>query len=110
MNVKDLISTGHFKLVSKSERCDRDIKGIYSCDLLSWVMSHANNDDAWITVQAHANIVAVASLLELSCIIVVENASVDEETIEKANEHQVPVLTTSKSAYEVITFLNDMGL
>ncbi|MGI6668584.1 MAG: AraC family transcriptional regulator [Acetivibrionales bacterium] len=56
---------------------DNEIKGMYCCDLLSWVMSHAAKGSAWITVHTHLNIVAVAALLELSCIIIPEGISVE---------------------------------
>ena len=40
---------------------DREIACGYSCDLLSWVMAHGKQDMAWVTVQAHLNVIAVAS-------------------------------------------------
>ena len=41
---------------------DREIACGYSCDLLSWVMAHGKQDMAWVTVQAHLNVIAVAVL------------------------------------------------
>ena len=53
--------------------CEKDgeieIEGVYIGDLLSIVMSKAKKNYAWITIQTHINIVAVAELLELACII-----------------------------------------
>ncbi|HMN59007.1 MAG TPA: hypothetical protein PJ988_01505, partial [Anaerolinea sp.] len=57
----------------------------YASDMLSCVMSGASKHSIWITLQAHVNIVAVAALLDLSAIIVTEDAPVDESTISKAN-------------------------
>ena len=64
-------------------------------------MSHASKGEAWITVQIHPNIVAVAVLLELSCIIIHENIAVEQSTIDKANSESIPVLQSSDQAFEL---------
>jgi len=87
-------------VVSK-EIVNREITGIYVCDLLSWVMSHANKGDAWITVQTHLNTIAVAVLLEIPCIIVPEGIKVEEATIKKAIEEGITILSSKMSAYEI---------
>ena len=45
----------------------------YTCDLLSHVMGKGVADMAWVTVQTHMNVVAVASLLDFACVIVPES-------------------------------------
>ncbi|NLN06377.1 MAG: AraC family transcriptional regulator, partial [Firmicutes bacterium] len=44
-------------------------------------MSHAAKGDAGITVHTHVNIVAVAVLAELVCIIIPESIEVDDGTV-----------------------------
>ena len=34
------------------------------CDVLSWMLAHGQKDMAWITVQTHLNVIAVAVLKE----------------------------------------------
>lgn len=109
MNVKKLTDIG-FLLITKESNSQKEIKGVYCCDLLSWVMSHAKEGDAWITVQTHTNIVAVASLLEIGCIIIPEGIEVDDETIEKANEEDVVILSTTMNNYEIFCKIYEMGL
>ena len=46
----------------------------YASDLLSCVMAGAGENGIWVTLQAHANIVAVAALIGLSAVIITENA------------------------------------
>ncbi|MGL5978584.1 MAG: DRTGG domain-containing protein [Erysipelotrichaceae bacterium] len=79
----------------------REVSGVYISDLLSWVMGHAQEGQAWATVQAHENVIAIAKLKELACIILVEGASMQEEVIRKAQEEEVWVFATLDSAYEV---------
>ncbi|WZL74679.1 DRTGG domain-containing protein [Clostridiaceae bacterium 35-E11] len=110
MQVKEMAEKLNFRLMTKESEISKEIKGLYCCDLLSWVMAHAKQGDAWITVQTHMNIVAVASLLELSCIIIPENIEVEEDTIEKANEENIPILTTELSSYQIFCKMYELGL
>jgi len=42
--------------------------------------------DAWITVHTHVNIVAVALMADIPCIIIPEGIEVEEATIKKAKQ------------------------
>lgn len=99
MRINEIFSN-HFKQLTDL-KLDKDLTGIYYGDLLSWVMAHAKENEAWVTVQTHVNIVAVASLLNLSAIIIPEEIEVDEETINKANSMDIPILSTNLNAYEI---------
>jgi serine kinase of HPr protein (carbohydrate metabolism regulator) len=87
-----------------------NIEGVYIGDLLSIVMTKAKQGYAWITIQTHINTVAVAELLDLSCIIVVENMEIEPETVEKAKELDIPLFRTGESAYNIACRLHDMGI
>lgn len=89
---------------------EMEIEGVYIGDLLSIVMAKAKQNYAWITIQTHINIVAVADLLDLACIIIVESMEIEDEAMEKAREHNIPVFKTNKSAYNVACDLCNMGI
>ena len=84
--------------------------GGYCSDLLSCVMAGAKQGNVWVTLQAHNNIIAVAALLDLSAIIITENAQPDPATIVKANEEGISVFSTPLFSYEVIGRLWEMGI
>lgn len=84
--------------------------GGYASDMLSCVMSGAPRQGIWITLQAHNNIVAVAALLDLSAVIITENALPEPATIARASEKGVPLFTTSASTYEIVGRLWVLGL
>ncbi|MEG2685551.1 MAG: AraC family transcriptional regulator [Christensenellaceae bacterium] len=71
------------------------------CDLLSWVMARGEQGMAWITVQTHLNVIAVACLHEFACIIVPEGIEVPDTTIAKANEENIAVYSSDKTAYQI---------
>jgi hypothetical protein len=77
---------------------------------LSWVMSHAEKGNAWITVLTNLNVVAVALLTEVSCIIVPENIKVEEPTIMKAQQEGIVILSTFKTTYEICCKSHDLGI
>jgi len=109
MNVKDLIENHGFKLLSEVS-VDRDITGLQCCDLLSWVMANGKADNAWITVQTHNNIVAVASLLDFACVIIPEGIEVGQPVKDKAAEEDVLLLGTDMGSYEIFKCLYEAGL
>ena len=68
------------------------------------------SSDLWITLQSHSNVIAVATLLELSAVIITENAQPDQATLDKANDEGVNLLSTPLSSFEVAGRLWNMGL
>ena len=93
-----------------AENLDRNVTGGYASDLLSCVMAKAQPGNVWVTIQGHPNIVAVASLLDLAGIVVAEGMSIDAATLEKAEEENIPVLTTSLTTYTVVGELCKLGI
>ena len=110
MNVKQLLEDLNFRLVTEETDTDKEITGLYYGDLLSWVMSRANQGNAWVTVQTHANIIAVATLIEMSCIIIPESIEIEEDTIARANQENMTILSTDLNAYEIFCKLHELGL
>jgi hypothetical protein len=111
MNLQEIIN--HLNLVPLTRTTDfqtlNPVSG-YMSDLLSCVMSGAPRKAVWITLQSHSNVIAVATLLELSAVIITENAQPDQATLDKANEEGVNLLSTSLSSFEVAGRLWELGL
>jgi hypothetical protein len=84
--------------------------GGYASDLLSCVMAGAQPDNVWVTLQAHMNVVAVASLREVAAVIITENAQPEPDVIAKANDQNVTLLSTPAPSYEVVGRLWEMGI
>lgn len=82
---------------------DREINGCYIGDLLSWVMGRAQADEMWITIMSNINIVAVASLTDVACIVLAEGVTVDENIIKTAENKGINILMSDKPAYETAT-------
>ena len=98
MTVKDLTLLGFKALCLPDE--NREIRGAYVGDLLSWVMGRAKADDAWVTIMSNVNVLAVASLADVACVILAEGVTLDEKCLEIANQKNVNVLISQMPIYE----------
>lgn len=88
----------------------REIQGGYSSDLLSDVIANAQEGDIWVTLQKHLNIVAVAHLKGLAAIVLVNGRRPDPDTVARADEEGVVIVTTPLTAFEAAGLLYSCGL
>ncbi|MBU0490755.1 MAG: hypothetical protein KKA73_08040 [Chloroflexi bacterium] len=102
----------HLELENLTPTADlsRMVTGGYAADLLSCVMAGAKSGNVWVTLQGHPNIVAVASLLGLTAIVVTEDAPIDPHTLEKAADEDVAVLSSPQSTWAVVAALAAQGV
>ena len=110
MKVSELKEKLSLNIAAGAEGVSNEIEDCYIGDLLSLAMARVEAGTVWITIQTNINIVAVASLAEAACIVIADGFAPDENTIEKANEVGVPVLTSEKSAYEIAKGLAELGI
>ncbi len=85
---------------------DREIEGVYIGDLLSWVMGNASSGDAWITIMSNINVLAVASLSDVSCIVLAEGVALEEDVINTAKEKGINIVSSELSIYETAILLS----
>jgi len=110
MTVKELAEKLDMKVLTGDIGLERNIGGVYICDLLSWVISRAKENDLWITVLTNLNIVAVAVLSGVACIVVPEGIQLEEATVNKAAREGIPVLSSDLSAYDICKRLVNLGI
>lgn len=87
---------------------DREINGCYIGDLLSWVMGRACEGNAWITIMSNINIVAVASLVDTSCIILSEGVTLHEDVVKTAETKGVNIISSSLASYETAVKISQL--
>lgn len=78
---------------------DREVTGGYCGDLLSWVMGRAKSGDAWVTIMTNINVVAVASLTDVACVILAENSLPEPAVTEKAASQGINLLVSELDAF-----------
>lgn len=88
-------------LCNENIAAEKEVSGCYCGDLLSWVMSKASEGDAWLTVMGNVTSIGVAVLADVACIILTENAPLDEDALKRAQENDVVILITEKTSYQL---------
>jgi exopolysaccharide biosynthesis predicted pyruvyltransferase EpsI len=101
MTVNELEKSLNLKKLSAGE--NKEINSCYISDMLSRVMGGCEAGDIWITVQTSMNMVAVATLAEVACVILPENLTATEEVLQKAAEENITIFTSAETAYTLVT-------
>ena len=89
---------------------DVQLKGCYIGDLLSNVMGNAQSGQLWLTVMTNINVVAVAHLLELAGIVLLEGNRPDKDVPERAAMEGIPVFLSTDTAYDAAVRVYTSGL
>ena len=97
-------------IVAGATASNREIQGGYSSDLLSDVMGNSREGDVWITLQKHVNIVAVAQLNGLAAIVLVNGRKPEPDTLAKAEEMGIPIISTPLQAFDAVGILHSLGI
>jgi len=101
MNIKEIAEALDLKLFNGQTALEREVSGAYVCDLLSDVMGFAHEGDAWITLQSHINVVAIASLKDMPLIILVKGVEPEPSMLKKATEEGIAVAGTRLGTFEL---------
>lgn len=100
MKVNELIDKLELEVLNLEDG-EREITGGYAGDLLSWVMGKAQCGDMWVTIMTNINVVAVASLVDVACVVIADNAEVSADVVAKAQAQGINLLRSQKSTYRL---------
>lgn len=101
MKIADIVKDLNLRVIAGEKGLMNEVSGGYTSDLLSDVIGNAESGSAWITLQTHHNIVAVALLKELSAVIITKGLEATADTIRKSNEENLPVLSTGDDTFTI---------
>jgi hypothetical protein len=90
MTVFDIVKLFELKMRTGKDRLHEKVTGGFAGDLLSDVIAHSHKGNIWITIQTHPNIVAVATMKELSGIILTGGREPDGDTVQKLKRRGCP--------------------
>jgi|SRR5574344_145264 predicted transcriptional regulator len=108
MKVREIVNKLGLEVFSGEKGLDKEITGGYVSDLLSDVMGFAQEGNIWITLQTHKNIMAIATLKELSAVILVKGLKPEADAMEVSNEEDIPILGTGKHTFELVGTIYDL--
>jgi len=91
-------------------KLDAEIEHGYTCDLLSQILSSAQENTVLLTVQSHLNVIAVASMVGIIAIIACEGHPVAGEVVKKATTEGIMVFSSEASGFSLSGQLWEHGL
>jgi len=110
VKLSELVEKLGMQVMAAKDSLDREVTGGYASDLLSDVLANSGQGNVWVTLQIHQNIVAVASMKDIAAVILVNGRQPEEETIEKAETENVPIMVTDLPAFELVGRLYGLGV
>ncbi len=110
MTLRDITERFHLEILSGESNLDREVKHGYASDLMSDVIANAGENDLWITLQIHVNVVAVAVMKGLSGVILIGGRHPEEATLTKAKAENMPLLVSELPTFEMVGRLYNAGI
>ena len=101
MIVQDIVDKLNLTVFSGSQGLSAQVTGGYTSDLLSDVMGHADAGRVWITLQAHKNVMAIASLKELAAIVLIKDITPAPDAVALSEQEEIPILGSTLNAFEL---------
>lgn len=108
MKLKEIVEKLNLEFRGNVRELDKEVNKGYVSDLLSDVLANAEENNLWITLQVHPNIVAVASMKALAGIVIINAREPEEETLKKAEENGIPIMVSKMAAFELAGKLYSM--
>lgn len=88
----------------------REIEKAVAGDLLSFVMGSDADGAAWVTIQTHLNVAAVAVLKDIAVVIVASGREPADDLIARCRDEGIALVTAEGSIFDVCVTLGELGL
>jgi predicted transcriptional regulator len=110
MNIQELVQIVAGNLITNTGDLRRTAKGVFAADLMSDVLASIQPEAVLLTGLCNPQVVRTAHMSDVSAIILVRGKNAPTETIQLANEEQIPIISTPFGMYETCIRLHDAGL
>lgn len=98
MKISELKKLGFECLQDQYE--DAELAGGYTSDLLSDVMANLQDGQVLITIQAHKNTIAVASLADAAAVIFCHGRKVETDVVEAATKEEIALFSSPENQFD----------
>ncbi len=110
MDVKKLIKLVNGKLINTSVDLTREIKGGCGADLMSDVLASIQPEAVLLTGLCNPQVIRTAQMADVAAIVLVRGKQPPQETIDLANEENIPLISTPYGMFELCGRLHQAGL
>lgn len=88
----------------------REIEKVVVGDLLSFIMGSDADGAAWVTIQSHLNVAAVAVLKDTPAIIIAAGRRPADDLRARCETEKIALVTAKESIFDVCLRLGELGL
>lgn len=110
MQLSQIIQIIEGKLLTPQNDTDALLKGAYSADLMSDVLTSSQPEGVLITGLCNPQVVRTAQMADIKAIIFVRGKQPQLETIQLANQEGLPLISSPLGMYEISGRLYKAGL
>ena len=89
---------------------EREVTQAVAGDLLSFIMGTAAEGSAWVTIQAHLNVAAVAVLKDMPLIILASGRKAPRDLEERCTAENICVACVAESIFRTCSRLSELGI
>ena len=108
MTFQDLTSLPGVEVLVEAKNPGQPIEAAYTSDLLSDVMANAPDNSVLITLQAHKNTVACASLAGIAAILLTGNHTAPPDMLEAARAQGIGILSARENQFQISVMVGSL--
>lgn len=110
MNIQELIKAVGGKLLTSSTNLTKEIKGGCGADLMSDVLASVQPEAVLLTGLCNPQVVRTAQMADVAAIVFVRAKNPPQETIDLANQEEIPLISSPYGMFELCGRLYKKGL
>ncbi len=110
MNITQLNKLIDGKLLTSQPVDKKFVTGAMGADLMSDVLASIQPEAVLLTGLCNPQVIRTAMIADISAIVFVRDKQPDQETIQLANEEDIPLITTKLGLFETCGILYQAGL
>ena len=110
MILSNLVKLVEGDVLAGSDNLGIDIKGAFAADLMSDVLTSTLPDGVLLTGLCNPQVVRTALCADVRAIVLVRGKEPNQELIEIAGQHEIPLISSSLGMYEICGRLFQWGL
>lgn len=110
MNVADMVSILHAKILLGEDKLDTPVYTACCSDLMSDVLAFVNEKTVLITGLTNPHVIRTSEMLDLKCLVFARGKIPGQEILDKADEQGLVVLSTPETAFTACGLLYMNGL
>jgi len=110
MKINEILEISEGKLLTKGSDLDVEAKGAFAADLMSDVLASIQPDAVLLTGLCNPQVVRTALIADVKAVIFVRGKDPVVETIELADQENIPLISSPFGLYELSGRLFQAGL